>query len=184
MNSITLLRIFVHIFKVLCHVTIIGMASICITCLALFPGPTNGFMVVQYILNIMVIAANLYPCGGYALPHPHAAWLGINLLFTLLNWQKKYTDTIHGLLDNDVILNYLNPGQMERHRVLFWASVASWLIILALHLASLGLAKFLEILEEVEKAGERRNIVIAILKKLLELMEKYRKKTPEIDLIV
>jgi len=73
---------------------------------------------------------------------------------------------------------------MERHRVLFWASVASWLIILALHLASLGLAKFLEILEEVEKAGERRNIVIAILKKLLEFMEKYHKKTPEIDLIV
>jgi len=151
-------------------------------------------MVVQYILNIMVIAANVYPCGGYALPHPHAAWLGINLLFTLLNWKKKYTDTIHGVLDNDVILDYLNPGQMERHRVLFWASVASWILVLALHLASLGLAKLLEILDDVEteknfyvvnsveKVNEKKSI--AILKKLFGLLKKYFKKNSEIDLIV
>ncbi len=117
------------------------------------------------------------PCGR---PCPHAAWLGINLLFTLLNWQKKYTDTIH----NDVIINYLNPGLMERHRVLFWASVASWLLVLTLHLTSLGLAKFLEILDEVEKVDEKKDIAIAILKKLLELVKKSFKKDPEIDLVV
>ena len=195
MCSAVLLRIFVQLLKLLCHVTIISMAILFMTCLALFPGPTDGFMVFQYIMNIMMIAANLYPCGSYA-PHPHALWLGINLIFTLLGWQKKYTDTIHGLVDNDDILNYLNPGQMERHRVLFWASVTSWLLVLALYLASLGLAKCLEILKEfgkeknfyvvnhVEEVDEDKNFAIAILKKLLGLVKKSLKKNPEIEVIV
>jgi hypothetical protein len=195
----TVLGKFVQLLKLLCHLGIIGMAVLFMTCLALKPIPSDGFMVLEYILNIMIIAANLYPSGSYA-PHPHAIWLGINLLFTLINWKKKYTDTIHGLVDNDVILNYLNPGQMERHLVLFWASVTSWIIVLALYLASLGLAKSLEILEKVrmrrtfyivnhveEVEEEEKSIVVTIsslLKKLAALATKSFKNNPEIAVIV
>ena len=188
----SVLRRFVQLLKLTCHLSIIGMAILFMTCLALKPIPTNGFMVLQYIMNIMMIAANLYPSCSYA-PLPHALWLGINLIFTLLGWQKKYTDTIHGLVDNDVILNHLNPGQEERHRVLFWASAVSWLLVLALYLASLGLAKCLEILKEfgteknfyvVNHVEEAEVTISSILKKLVALAKKYFMKNPEIDVIV
>jgi hypothetical protein len=197
-SSSTVLRIFVQLLKLFCHLTIIGMASLFITCLALFPGSTDGFMVLQYILNIMIIAANLYPSGSYS-PHPHAVWFGINLFFTLLNWKKTYTDTIHGLVDNDVILEYLNPGHAERHLVLFSASVASWLVVFVLYMASLGLAKCLDILKKVannkyvvnnvedvtDEVQAKRNLAIsALLKKLLKLLKKSLNRNIEIDVIV
>jgi hypothetical protein len=194
--SSSVVRNLVQLLKLLSHSTIIGMAILFITCLALFPGKTDGFMVLQYILDIMLIAANLYPSGSYA-PHPHAAWFGINLFFILFNWKKNYSDTIHGLVDNDVILNHLNPGKEERHLVLFWASVTSWLIILGMYIVSLGLAKCLQILDETamenvyvvngnEEIAEKKSILVAvsaILKKLVEMVKKSVKKTPEIEII-
>jgi len=127
MNSVLrYVNILLWILKVSCHLIIIGMAIFFITCLALNPSPINGMTVVQYILYSLMIASNFFPLGAlYALPH--IAWLGINLLITIISKGRSY-----GLVDNDVILEYLNHGPFSvyeenlRTRILFYASLVSW----------------------------------------------------------
>ncbi len=134
-NTILLLKI----LKVFFHLIIIGMAIFFITVLALNPKPANALTVVQYIFYILMIAANIFPVGDYyALPH--VGWLGFNLLSTLVNKGETY-----GLVDNEVILEYLNHGPFPeygseiRTRLLFYASLVSWAIVFVALVASLSL---------------------------------------------
>jgi len=148
-RNINLLLKLLVVLKVLCHLTIVGMAIFFITCLALNPSSTNGMAVVQYILYIWMIASNLFPLGAfYALPH--IAWLGINLIITILSKGNSY-----GLIDNDGILEYLNRGPFSlyemRTRILFYASLAAWSIVFVAFVASLILGMGFNMIEEKKK---------------------------------
>ena len=164
MNSVQRnINLLLKLLEVLCHLTIVSMAIFFITCLALNPSSTNVMTVVQYILYILMIAANIFPVGSYyALPH--VTWLGINLIITLVSKGNSY-----GLVDNDVILNYLNRGPQDterRTRVLFYASLASWSIVFVAFLASLIIAMCLDIMQKKKKNVSGTPSNVGIFRKL------------------
>lgn len=149
MNSIERnLLIFV---KAIFHVAIIAVAVLNIVCVALKPAETNVAMVLAYILDGSLIVANLFPfCAISAIPN--VAWLGITL-FPILLSKDTYSKWIYrGLVDNDVIISYFNFG--NRNDILFYLSVACWLVVFVAFIATLMINLLLNLDEDAKKSQQ------------------------------
>ena len=145
--------------KLTFHLVIIAVAVLNMVCIALKPVKTNPTMVLAYILDAGLIVANLFPFGSYS-TIPNIAWLGITLIPILRSKNSNATWIIRGLVDNDVIVSYFNVG--DHNDVLFYLSVACWLIVLAAFILTLLIGMWLNCDEqsrdqEEEKAGRRDN---------------------------
>ena len=160
MNSI--LRNTLYLLKVFCHLTIIGMASLFITSLALNSAPTDGIKLFQYLFNIMILLVNFCPSGNdfNDFFYYHVVWLFFNLAVVIV--VHLTNGNCRGLVDIDVILGYPESEEREvRTRVLFYASLASWLIVLIAFVTSLSISMGLAVIpkkKKVSKTMDKGNI--------------------------
>ena len=177
--------------KLTFHLVIIAVAVLNIVCIALKDVKTNPTMVLAYILDAGLIVANLFPFGSYS-TIPNIAWLGITLIPILRSKNSNATWIIRGLVDNDVIVSYFNFG--DHNDVLFYLSVACWLIVLAAFILTLLIGMWLNCDEqsrdqEEEKTGCRdiNDNIIPHNKSYLEDLKNafsFSNKKSEIVLIV